>query len=84
MRTNIDIDDKLMRAAMKASGKKTKRETVEEALKSYLQSKERPKMLDLFGKLDWDGYPIDALRRDKSPDARRESGALAPKPRRGK
>ena len=63
MRTNIEIDDKLMKAAMKASGKKTKRETVEEALKSYLHSKERPKMLDLFGKLDWDpGYDYKAER----------------------
>lgn len=65
MRTNIEIDDKLMKAAMKASGKKTKRETVEEALKAFVDSRKRPKMLDLFGKLDWDGYPIDEIRRDR-------------------
>jgi len=33
MRTNIDIDDRLMRKAMKAMGQKTKRATVEEALR---------------------------------------------------
>lgn len=32
MRTNIDIDDKLMQAAMRSGGFKTKKETVEAAL----------------------------------------------------
>lgn len=65
MRTNIDIDDKLMKAAMKAADVTTKREAVEQGLKALIESKKRPKMLDLFGKLDWDGYPIDAIRRDR-------------------
>lgn len=65
MRTNIDIDDKLMKAAMKAADVATKREAVEQGLKALIESKKRPKMLDLFGKLDWDGYPIDAIRRDR-------------------
>lgn len=65
MRTNIEIDDKLMKAAMKASGKKTKRETVEAGLQALVDARKRPKMLDLFGKLDWDGYPIDEIRRDR-------------------
>jgi len=33
MRTNIDIDDRLMRQAIKASGARTKKATVEAALK---------------------------------------------------
>lgn len=65
MRTNIEIDDKLMKAAMKAAGVDTKREAVEQGLKALIEAKKRPKMLDLFGKLDWDGYPIDAIRRDR-------------------
>lgn len=68
MRTNIDIDDKLMKAAMKASGKKTKRETVEEALRRLVDQSKPLKILELRG-VGWDGYPIDAIRRDKSPGA---------------
>jgi Arc/MetJ family transcription regulator len=33
MRTNIEIDDRLMRAAMRSSGRRTKRATVDEALR---------------------------------------------------
>lgn len=64
MRTNIDIDDKLMKAAMKASGKKTKRETVEEALRTLVEASKPLKILELRG-IGWDGYPIDDIRRDK-------------------
>lgn len=67
MRTNIEIDDKLMAQVMKAGAFRTKREAVAEALKAYITAKQRPKMLDLFGKLDWDGYPIDEIRRDLPP-----------------
>lgn len=63
MRTNIEIDDKLMKAAMKASGKKTKRETVEEALRGLVESRKRPKILDLKG-VGWDGYPLEDIRLD--------------------
>jgi Arc/MetJ family transcription regulator len=37
MRTNIDIDDKLMRQAMKATGAKTKRAAVENALRRLVE-----------------------------------------------
>lgn len=37
MRTNIEIDDKLMRQAMKATGLDTKKAVVEEALRRLLQ-----------------------------------------------
>ena len=39
MRTNIDIDDALMNAAMKAGGFTTKKETVEEALRVIARAK---------------------------------------------
>lgn len=73
MRTNIDIDDKLISKVMKAGAFRTKREAVDEALKAYMRSKDRPKMLDLFGKLDWDGYPIDDIRRDNASVADRDT-----------
>lgn len=64
MRTNIEIDDKLMAKAMKAIGKKTKRETVEEALRQLVERKKRLKILDLRG-IGWNGYPLEEIRRDK-------------------
>jgi Arc/MetJ family transcription regulator len=39
MRTNIEIDDRLMRAAMRSSGRRTKRATVDEALRLLVQIK---------------------------------------------
>lgn len=39
MRTNIDIDDKLMREAMQATGAKTKRATIEKALRKLVALK---------------------------------------------
>jgi Arc/MetJ family transcription regulator len=80
MRTNIDIDEKLMKAAMKAAGTKTKRETVAAGLEALVERTARPKMLDLFGKLDWEGYPIDDLRR--SPPAADDDSAFTGKQRR--
>ncbi len=55
MRTNIEIDDKLMAEALKASGLPTKRAVVEEGLRLVLRQKRRRAILDLFGKVDWQG-----------------------------
>lgn len=54
MRTNIVIDDKLMAEAMEASGLKTKRETVEAALRLLARQAKRREILDLAGRVDWD------------------------------
>lgn len=62
MRTNIVIDDSLMRAAMKASGLKTKRATVEEALRRYVRTQGQREFLKLRG-IGWEG-DLDAMRRD--------------------
>ncbi len=55
MRTNIVIDDKLMKAAKKISRVKTKREVVELALTSYIKTQQRKELLKLFGKVKWEG-----------------------------
>ena len=63
MRTNIEIDDALMAEAMRAAGKATKRETVEEALRRMvLSQKRRNAILGLRGE-GWIG-DLDAMRRD--------------------
>jgi Arc/MetJ family transcription regulator len=55
MRTNIDIDDALMRKAMKATGLPTKRATVEAGLRLLVRLHEQEKILRLGGKIKWHG-----------------------------
>jgi Arc/MetJ family transcription regulator len=63
MRTNIEIDDKLMAEAMKAGGFKTKRETVDAALRRFNQMEAQKEILKLRGKIKWIG-DLDEMRRD--------------------
>ncbi len=63
MRTNIVIDDKLMADAMRASGAKTKREAVEEALRTMIRLRGQQEIRKLRGKLNWVG-DLDAMRTD--------------------
>jgi Arc/MetJ family transcription regulator len=55
MRTSIEIDDHLMRDAMRCSGIKTKRGTVEKALRLLIQVRAQAGIRSLRGKIDWDG-----------------------------
>ena len=55
MRTNIEIDNKLIREAKKISKANTKKEVVDIALRNYIKSKQQQKILDLFGKVKWEG-----------------------------
>ena len=55
MRTNIEIDDKLIEEAQKLTGLKTKRAVVEEGLQALIRQKRRRKILDLAGKIEWAG-----------------------------
>lgn len=64
MRTNIEIDDTLMAEAMEATGAKTKREAVEIALKQAVQRRKRLGILELEGKIQWEG-DLEAMRLDR-------------------
>ena len=64
MRTNIEIDDRLMRDTLKITGLRTKREAVELGLKTLLRLKKQEGMKRFRGKVDWQG-DLDAMRRDK-------------------
>ena len=55
MRTNIDIDDRLMRQAMRTSGARTKRAVVEEGLRLLIQTKAQGSIRRLRGKVAWLG-----------------------------
>lgn len=64
MRTNIVIDDKLMALALESTGLKTKKEVVEEGLKTLIKIKNQSKLKSFRGKLHWEGN-IDKMRADK-------------------
>lgn len=55
MRTNIEIDDDVMREAQRLTGTRTKRETVDLALRELVARNRRLGVLDLRGKVHWDG-----------------------------
>ena len=65
MRTNIDIDDKLMKQAMKATNAPTKKATVEAALRHVVQLKKQEGIRKLFGKVQWDG-DLAAMRQSRA------------------
>lgn len=52
MRTNIVLDDALVRRAMKLTGARTKREVVHVALTNLVESRSRKNLLELAGTLD--------------------------------
>ena len=64
MRTNIEIDDQLMREAMRASGRKTKRDVVEAALRLLVQTKAQADIRRLRGRIDREG-DLDESRSDR-------------------
>jgi len=55
MRTNIELDDVLVKQAIKLSKLKTKREVVHEALRSYIASMKKRELLNLKGRVSWEG-----------------------------
>ena len=55
MRTNIDIDDRLMRQAMRSSGARTKRAVVEEGLRLLIQTRGQSSIRRLRGEVTWEG-----------------------------
>lgn len=55
MRTNIHLNDTLVKKAMKMSRAHSKREVIEWALDNYVKYLQRLKMAELFGKVKWQG-----------------------------
>jgi Arc/MetJ family transcription regulator len=64
MRISIEIDEQLMAEALRLSGARTKRETVEMALRDFVRRRERGALArELAGKIPWVG-DLDAMRTD--------------------
>jgi len=61
MRTNIEIDDKLMNDVLKVTGLKTKKDVVELGLKTLIRLNKQENIKKLRGKLQWSG-DLDDMR----------------------
>ncbi len=61
MRTNIEIDDRLIKDALKLSGLKSKKEIVNTALDEYIKFKKRQALKNIQGKVKWIG-DLDKMR----------------------
>jgi Arc/MetJ family transcription regulator len=66
MRTNIVLDERLVKKAMKLSHKRTKKEVVNQALKEFVENRKRLNLMDLAGKIEFaKDYNYKALRTGK-------------------
>ncbi len=64
MRTNVVIDDDLMKSALKLSGLRTKKDAIEIGLKLLVEFNRQAKIRDFRGRLKWVG-DLDKMRIDK-------------------
>ena len=63
MPTNLALDDKLVEEAKRLGKHRSKRDAVNEAIAEYVDRRRRRKVLQLFGKMDWDrNYDYKAER----------------------
>ncbi|MDO8885860.1 type II toxin-antitoxin system VapB family antitoxin [Candidatus Oleimmundimicrobium sp.] len=61
MRTNIVLDDKLVKEGLKLTKLKTKKDLVNMALKELVERRKRKRILKLEGKVVWEGN-LEELR----------------------
>ncbi len=63
-RTNIVIDEKLINAGLKATGLKTRKSLVDYALRDLLRRESQKRILELKGKVRWEG-DLSSMRRGR-------------------
>jgi Arc/MetJ family transcription regulator len=64
MRTNVVLDDTILAKAQRLSEARTKRETIDTALREYVANHSRKDFRDLAGKIEfWEDYDYKALRQ---------------------
>ena len=61
-RTNIVLDEKLVRTGLRMTGLKTRRAVVDHALRELVRREKQVGLLELKGKVRWDGN-LGAMRR---------------------
>lgn len=55
MATNLALNEKLLEKALEVGGLNTKKDTVNEALREFIERRQQQRIVDLFGKVAWDG-----------------------------
>lgn len=66
MATNLSIDPELLERALEVSGERTKKAAVTKALEEFIARRRQKRLLELFGKLEWDedfDYKAERSRR---------------------
>jgi Arc/MetJ family transcription regulator len=63
-RTNVVLDDNLVESCIKVTGIKTRRALIDHALRELLRHEKQAKILDLKGKVNWEGN-LDEWRQDR-------------------
>lgn len=64
MATNLAIDDRLLEEALRVGGLRTKKDTVTQALQEYVERRKQARILELFGKVEFDSkYDYKRQRR---------------------
>jgi len=69
MRTNIELNDRLIQRARKLTGLKTKKAIVDEALRTLIRMYQQRKVRGLRGKLEWQG-DLNHMREKRLADTR--------------
>ena len=64
LRTNIELDEKIVAEALRLTRKKTKKEVVNFALEELVRKIKRKKILSLEGKVKWTGN-LDEMRKSR-------------------
>lgn len=66
IRTNIVLDENLVKEGLRLSGAKTKKELVNQALRELVENRKRRNLLDLAGKIEFaNGYDYKRAREGK-------------------
>lgn len=63
-RTNIELNDKVLKEALKLTKIKTKKDLVNYALEELVKKIKRKKILELEGKVEWEGN-LEEMRRSR-------------------
>jgi Arc/MetJ family transcription regulator len=64
MRTNIDLDEGLVARGLIISGLRTKKELVNMALREFIRKNDQKKILELRGKIQWQG-DLELMRESR-------------------
>lgn len=64
MRTNVVLDDDLVKQAQELTGIKTKKDVIDEGLRLLVKIKQQEKIRELYGAIEWEG-DLDAMREGR-------------------